>query len=44
MQRVTTVGLDLAKNVFRVHAIETTGQVVVRRKPPNSPGWAIPCV
>ena len=26
---ITTVGLDLAKNVFRVHAIGKTGEVVV---------------
>src|SRR5215208_2952047 len=28
---ITTVGLDLAKNVFQVHAIGDTGEVVVRR-------------
>src|SRR3712207_1092069 len=28
---ITTVGLDLAKNVFQVHAIDNTGEVVVRR-------------
>ena len=28
---ITTVGLDLAKNVFQVHAITGTGAVVVRR-------------
>ena len=28
---ITTVGLDLAKNVFQVHAISITGEVVVRR-------------
>jgi transposase len=28
---ITTVGLDLAKNVFQVHAISSTGEVVVRR-------------
>ena len=32
MQEVTTIGLDLAKNVFQVHGIRTTGKVVVRRK------------
>ncbi len=26
---ITTVGLDLAKNVFQVHAITATGAVVV---------------
>ena len=28
---ITTVGLDLAKNVFQVHAISNTGEVIVRR-------------
>jgi len=28
---ITTVGLDLAKNVFQVHAISRTGEVLVRR-------------
>lgn len=28
---VTTVGLDIAKNVFQVHAIDGVGRVVVRR-------------
>ena len=28
---VTTIGLDLAKSIFRVHGVDTTGQVVVRR-------------
>ena len=28
---ITTIGLDLAKNVFQVHAISSTGEVVVRR-------------
>ena len=31
MQAVSVVGLDLAKNVFQVHALESEGQVVVRR-------------
>ena len=29
--KVTTVGLDLAKNVFQVHGIDSTGKVIVRR-------------
>ncbi len=29
--QITTVGLDLAKNVFQVHAIDAKGEVVVRR-------------
>ena len=28
---ITTVGLDLAKNVFQVHAINSAGEVVVRK-------------
>jgi transposase len=29
--KVTTLGLDLAKNVFQVHGIDDTGKVMVRR-------------
>jgi transposase len=29
--QITTIGLDLAKNVFQVHGIDATGQVVVRK-------------
>jgi len=29
---ITTVGLDLAKNVFQVHGIDATGDIVVRRQ------------
>jgi transposase len=31
MERVTTIGLDLAKRVFQVHGIDTAGAVVIRR-------------
>src|SRR5215207_5641612 len=31
MERVATVGLDIAKSVFQVHGIDATGTVVVRR-------------
>ena len=31
MSIVSTVGIDLAKNVFSVHAVDSQGQVVVRR-------------
>jgi transposase len=31
-QDIVTVGLDLAKNVFQVHAIDEAGGVVVRRQ------------
>ena len=32
MSKITTVGLDLAKNVFQVHAVDETGTIVVRRR------------
>jgi len=32
MGKVTTIGIDLAKNVFQVHGIDAAGQVVLRRK------------
>ena len=32
MDEITTVGLDLAKNVFQVHAIDGEGKVVIRRR------------
>ena len=28
---VTTIGIDLAKHVFQVHALNATGDVVVRK-------------
>jgi transposase len=31
MEKITTVGLDLAKSVFQIHAIAEGGRVVVRR-------------
>ncbi len=30
--KITTVGIDLAKNVFQVHAVSVTGQVVHRKQ------------
>ena len=32
MTRITTIGVDLAKNVFQVHGIDAQGKVVVARK------------
>lgn len=29
--QITTVGLDLAKSVFQVHAVDAAGDVVVRK-------------
>lgn len=31
MEKITTVGLDLAKSVFQVHGITEEGAVIVRR-------------
>ena len=31
MRELTTVGIDLAKNVFAVHAVDRDGRVVLRR-------------
>jgi hypothetical protein len=28
MVEITTIGLDLAKNIFQIHGIDVTGQVV----------------
>ena len=32
MQAVTTIGLDIAKSIFQVHAVDAKGNVVVRHK------------
>ena len=32
MQRVTTIGLDIAKSVFQVHGVDAIGDVVIRRQ------------
>ena len=32
MEEVSTIGLDLAKNVFQVHGIDAAGKVLVRRQ------------
>jgi transposase len=29
---ITTVGIDLAKNVFQVHGVDARGKVVLRRQ------------
>ena len=31
MEKVTTLGIDLAKNVFSLHAVDGAGAVVLRR-------------
>ena len=32
MEKINTIGLDIAKNVFQVHGIDEDGTVVVRRQ------------
>ncbi len=32
MEQVSTIGLDLAKNVFQVHGVGEAGKVVIRRQ------------
>ena len=32
MTKISTIGLDLAKNVFQVHGVDATGRVVLRRQ------------
>ena len=29
--QITTIGLDLAKHVFQVHAVDAEGRIVVRK-------------
>jgi transposase len=31
--QVTTIGLDLAKNVFQVHGVDAAGKIVFQRQP-----------
>src|SRR3954452_15733728 len=31
MSEIATIGIDLAKNVFQIHGVDTSGAVVVRR-------------
>lgn len=32
MEQVSTVGLDLAKNIFQAHGVDASGEVVFRKK------------
>jgi transposase len=32
MERISTIGLDIAKNVFQVHGIDASGSIVVQRR------------
>jgi len=50
MGNMTTLGLDLAKNVFQAHGFAAEGQVLIRRQPRRSEflksfqGLTIPCL
>ncbi len=32
MNEVTTIGIDLAKNVFQVHGVDASGKTVIRKQ------------
>jgi len=32
MNEVTTIGVDLAKNIFQVHGVDASGETVIRRQ------------
>src|SRR5450759_1798794 len=32
MQTITTIGLDIAKSVFKVHGVDAEGKVIIRRQ------------
>ncbi|NNF77704.1 MAG: IS110 family transposase, partial [Rhizobiales bacterium] len=32
MNEISTIGLDIAKNIFQVHGIDSLGEPVVRRQ------------
>jgi len=34
MDGITTIGVDLAKSVFRLHGVDAEGRPVLRRQPP----------
>ncbi len=42
MEKITTIGLDIAKHVFQVHGINGAGAIVCRRKLRRDDvvGWA----
>jgi hypothetical protein len=39
--QVTTIGSDIAKNVFQVHAIDAAEKVVVRKQLRRQPGAGV---
>ena len=51
MEKVTTVGIDLAKNVFSLHGVDAHGKVALKRtvrraqlsQPPSLGRTGLPC-
>jgi hypothetical protein len=41
--QVTTIGLDIAKNVFQVHGIDAADKVVVRKQTPGRRSLLLLC-
>ena len=41
MQTITTIGLDIAKAVFQVPAVDAGGQVLIRRQVEAPPGVGV---
>ena len=39
----TTIGLDIAKNVFQVHGVDAEGEVVIRRQCVSFWSTSAPC-
>ena len=39
--QITTIGLDIAKNVFQVHGIDAAEKVVVRKQASAQPGTGV---
>ena len=39
MNEVTTIGLDLAKNVFQVHGVDASRRVAIRRQLGRRRAW-----
>ena len=39
--QISTIGLDIAKNVFEVHGIDAAEKVVVRKPAPTAPGAGV---
>ena len=39
MKEIKVIGLDLAKQVFQVHGVNTAGETVLRRTSPRSNGY-----